>query len=139
LRTYEHWITVGKFLALYNKSIELTLLGSQDAKIQSQEITHSLQDFIKVNNLLGSTDLSACRSEINSQAIFICADGGLMHLCASLGPARTQMLALFSANVSPTWRPPQDLRACTLQFTSHNVSAITPKQIFKKLKPVLAH
>jgi ADP-heptose:LPS heptosyltransferase len=126
-------------LALYNKSIELTLLGSQDAKIQSQEITHSLQDFIKVNNLLGSTDLSACRSEINSQAIFICADGGLMHLCASLGQARTQMLTLFSANVNPAWRPQQDISACTLQSTSDSVSAITPEQIFEKLKPFLAH
>lgn len=134
-RTYGHWLSVAEKLFQQYRSIELTLLGSNNAvevtRVFMSRFSHPQSAFDQVNK----TDITECRRLIGQQDLLIAADGGLMHLGATTA---VKLVSLFHKEVDPRWRLSGACLQSALQSSTDTVSDIAVEAIVKACTDALA-
>ena len=77
------------------------LVGSKNGIMDAQEIIKRFSNSKKINNFVGKLTLIETFEKLKESTVFLCADGGLMHLGKALN---LQMVALFSGDIHPLMR-----------------------------------
>jgi len=84
--------------------------------------------------LVATSELSQLIAGIANIDVFICSDGGAMHLAAALDK---KIIALFGDSSLINWRPWQS-KHIAIQKTSYFVNDITVEEVYQKLKLLLS-
>lgn len=100
-RTYKKWVQVIDCLLKKQSNINFYLVGSKNGIMDAQEIIKRFSNSKKINNFVGKLTLIETFEKLKESTVFLCADGGLMHLGKALN---LQMVALFSGDIHPLMR-----------------------------------
>jgi heptosyltransferase-2 len=118
-RTYKKWSQVIDRLLKKHPGINFYLVGSKNGSLDAEEIMRKFSNSKKINNFVGKLTLTETFEKLKESTVFLCADGGLMHLGKALN---LQMVALFSGGIDPLMRfIPTDK---SIAIHSMNINAI---------------
>jgi heptosyltransferase-2 len=132
-RTYKKWSQVIDNLLETQSNINFYLVGSKNGSVDAEEIMKRFPGSKKINNYVDKLTLSETFEKLKESTLFLCADGGLMHLGKALN---LQMVALFSENIHPLMRfIPTDKSTA---IHSKNMNSIEPDLIVSETYKLLA-
>ena len=100
-RTYKGWMQVIDSLLKKQSNINLYLVGSKNGIMDAEEIMENFSNSKRIHNFVGKLTLIQTFERLKESTVFLCADGGLMHLGKALN---LQMVALFSGDIHPLMR-----------------------------------
>lgn len=100
-RTYKKWVQVIDSLLKKQSNINFYLIGSKNGIMNAEEIMQTFSNSKKINNFVGKLTLIQTFEKLKESTVFLCADGGLMHLGKALN---LQMVTLFSGDIHPLMR-----------------------------------
>jgi heptosyltransferase-2 len=127
-RTYHRW---PEFIELLSRSEEarlpreVVLLGSDNGLESARELCAGVPGSLRIRSLVGKLTFLQSREVVARAALFIGADGGLMHVAHSTG---TPSVSLFSDREPPYLRLTEACRSIGLQG-SGDVDTLAPGQI----------
>jgi len=132
-RTYKKWIQVIEGLLEKKSNINFYLVGSKNGSMDANQIMKKFSNSKKVYNFVGKLTLIETFEKLKESTVFLCADGGLMHLGKALN---LQMVALFSGGINPLMRfIPRDKSTA---IHSMNINSIEADLIACETKKLLA-
>ena len=131
-RTYKKWVQVIDGLLKKQSNINFYLVGSKNGSLDANEIMTKFSNSKKLNNFVGKLTLIQTFEKLKESTVFLCADGGLMHLGKALN---LQMVALFSGDIHPLMRfIPIDKSTA---IHSRNINSIEADLITSETKKLL--
>ncbi|MSQ80124.1 MAG: hypothetical protein EXR41_00225 [Candidatus Methylopumilus sp.] len=99
-RTYKKWVQVIDGLLKKQSNINFYLVGSKNGSTNADKIMKRFSNS-KIYNFVGKLTIIETFEKLKESSVFLCADGGLMHLGKALN---LQMTALFSGDIHPLMR-----------------------------------
>lgn len=129
LRTYAHWDAV---LRLLDENIEFArrydvfFIGSANAQSTTSTLMQMPWQHIQPRSFVNTLDFLGNQLLIAHSALFIGADGGLMHLAHT---TNTPSVTLFDAGVNPGMRLTPACQSISIQ-SDDEVSRIDPKNVY---------
>jgi heptosyltransferase-2 len=132
-RTYKKWIQVIESLLKKQSNINFYLVGSKNGNMDADQIMKIFSNSRNIKNYVGKLTLMETFERLKESTVFLCADGGLMHLGKVLN---LQMVALFSGAIDPLMRfIPIDKSTA---IHSINIDSIEADLIVSETKKLLA-
>ncbi|SDD09928.1 glycosyltransferase family 9 protein [Paraburkholderia lycopersici] len=127
-RTYHRWPEFVELLSRYDNAPaakEIVVLGSDNGEQIAQQLCASAPANVRIRSLTGKLAFLQAREIVAHAALFVGADGGLMHVAHT---TRTPSVSLFSHREPPHLRLTEACHSIGLQG-SGNVDTIAPAQI----------
>ena len=131
-RTYKKWVQVIDGLLKKQSNINFYLVGSKNGSLDAKEIMTKFSNSKKLNNFVGKLTLIQTFEKLKESTVFLCADGGLMHLGKALN---LQMVALFSGGIHPLMRFIPIEKSTAIH--SRNINSIEADLITSETKKLL--
>lgn len=127
-RTYNDWEKVMSEILTQNKKENIVLIGSLNAKEESEKLTKTFTTF-NIINLTANYSFNQTAQIIKLSKILLSYDGGLMHAANSVG---TNILPLF-AHLTPQMQLTSAIKANPL-YNKSSVNNINFKEIIENFK-----
>jgi heptosyltransferase-2 len=131
-RTYRKWEQVIDNLLKTQLNINFYLIGSKNGNLDALKIMKKFSGSHNIINYVGKLTLVETFEKLKKSTVFLCADGGLMHLGKALN---LQMVALFAGGIHPLMRfMPNDK---STSIYSGNIKSIKASLIASEAKKLI--